>query len=189
MSGGSVVLRRINASDTKNIVKWRNLGSVRVNLYTQTELTEKQQEEWLQTKVSTGLCAQYIIVVQENGAPIDIGTVFIKNIDRDSNKGEFGIFIGEEAARGKGYGKQAIRQMLAVGFGELGLNRIYLTVMADNLAAIEAYQDTGFQYEGVLREDFLRYDGYVDIVAMGLTAKRWREVQTDAVGASDREPQ
>jgi RimJ/RimL family protein N-acetyltransferase len=81
-----VILRKIKASDTDNIVRWRNSDSVKRNLFTQSELTAEQHLGWLKSKVETGSCAQYIIVVSENSTNTDIGTVFIKNIDRQSNK-------------------------------------------------------------------------------------------------------
>lgn len=93
---GVISLRPISESDTENIVRWRNSDTVKKNLYTQTDLTQGQHRVWLRNKVATGLCYQYIIVETLDGDSKDIGTVFIKNIDSHSRKGEFGIFIGEE---------------------------------------------------------------------------------------------
>jgi UDP-4-amino-4,6-dideoxy-N-acetyl-beta-L-altrosamine N-acetyltransferase len=168
-----VILRKIKASDTDNIVRWRNSDSVKRNLFTQSELTAEQHLGWLKSKVETGSCAQYIIVVSENNTSIDIGTVFIKNIDRQSNKGELGIFIGEADAHGKGYAKLAVTEILRIAFEEMMLNRVYLTVMADNIAGIKAYEKAGFQCEGVLKEDYLRGITYIDVIVMGVTKKMW----------------
>ncbi len=176
MSGAGIVLRKIAESDTANIVKWRNSESVRRNLYTQSALTEAQHLEWLKTKVRNGLCAQYIITSVADDK--DIGTVFIKNIDRQSNKGEFGIFIGEDSGRGKGYAKIAAKKMLRIAFEELKLNRVYLTVMQDNIAAVISYKNAGFVVEGVMKEDFFRNNNeYVDIILMGITKSMWEQQQ------------
>ncbi|MGI5943105.1 MAG: GNAT family N-acetyltransferase [Pelotomaculaceae bacterium] len=168
-----VILRKIKASDTDNIVRWRNSDSVKRNLFTQSELTAEQHLGWLKSKVETGSCAQYIIVVSENSTNTDIGTVFIKNIDRQSNKGEFGIFIGEADARGKGYAKLATIEILKIAFEKMMLNRVFLTVMADNISGIKVYEKAGFLCEGVLREDYLRGNTYVDVLVMGVTKKMW----------------
>lgn len=170
-----VFLREIAASDTPNIVRWRNSESVKKNLFSQSELTPEQHLAWLKNKVETGLCAQYIIVVIENDISIDIGTIFIKNIDRKNNKGEFGIFIGEVDARGKGYAKLAVNAILKIAFDQLLLNRVYLSVLFDNIAGIKVYEDSGFRREGVLKEDYLRDDIYVDVLLMGVTKKMWSE--------------
>jgi RimJ/RimL family protein N-acetyltransferase len=101
--------------------------------------------------------------------------VFIKNIDRKNNKGEFGIFIGDPNARGKGFTKLAVATILRIAFTEMMLNRVYLTVMADNIAGIKAYEKAGFQLEGVLKEDYLRDSTHIDVIVMGITMKKWLE--------------
>lgn len=42
-----VVLRKINELDTANIVRWRNSESVKMNLFTQSELSAEQHLDWL----------------------------------------------------------------------------------------------------------------------------------------------
>lgn len=175
-------LRKITVDDTDNIVKWRNTDSVKKNLFTQTELLPEQHLRWIKEKVNTGVCAQYIIVINEDGAEIDIGTVFIKNIDRKNCKGEFGIFISEVGNRGKGYRKIATQEMPKISFDELMLNRVYLSVIEDNLSAISSYEKAEFIKEGILKEDYLRSDGYVDVVIMGVTRKMWKNEQNMSGG-------
>lgn len=172
-SKSAVKIRPILLDDTHLIVKWRNDANVKKNLYSQSDLTEAQHINWFHNQVSTGRCSQFII--EENspgGRPL--GTVFIKNIDQNNQKGEFGIFIGEEWGRGKGYASLATALILDHAFKELKLNRVYLTVFCDNLPAIKAYERAGFLKEGLLRQDYLRTDGFVDVVYMGLTAEFWK---------------
>lgn len=174
----SLYLRPINLGDTVDILRWRNSFDVKKNLYTQEELTKEQHIWWLNYKVSTGECAQFIIEISENigtETPVPIGTVFIKNIDYQNNKGEFGIFIGEPELRGRGYASQATKQILEHAFENLKLNRIYLTVFYDNAPAIKVYEKAGFEKEGLLKQDFLRYDGYCDVMCMGITVDMWKK--------------
>ena len=125
----------------------------------------------MKTKVLTGLCEQFVIYDREMELPV--GSVFIKNIDRQASKGEYGIFIGEEAARGKGLGGEAAQMMLRYGFEALGLNRIYLSVFADNAAAIASYRHAGFRGEGRLKQDFWADGRYHDIVLMAVLREEW----------------
>lgn len=163
-----ISLRPLSLTDTDNIVKWRNDPAVKKNLYSQAELKPAQHVTYFERYVKTGKCAQFIIVVNEEGHHTDIGTIFIKNIDKANRSGEYGIFIGEESGRGKGYARIATEKILKYGFEELKLHRIYLTVMADNFPAIKTYERTGFKREGLMRDDYLRSDGYVDIVMMSI---------------------
>lgn len=166
-------LRPITEADTDNIVRWRNLESVKRNLYARDEVTRESHLQWLHTQVQTGRCVQYILECPEG----DIGTVFIKNIDNFHKKGEYGIFIGEEAARGKGYGRRATEQMLRIAFEELDLNRVSLHVFEENIPGIRAYQHAGFKTEGILRDDFRYEDEYLNAVVMGITRKMWLALQ------------
>lgn len=173
----SIQIRPITESDTQLIIKWRNDPQIVRNLYTQDMLTQEQHLRWLHNYVNTGKCSQFIIEECMDVEKRAIGTVFIKNIDTKNSKGEFGIFIGEKFARGLGYGTAATKEILYHTFEVLGLNRVYLTVFHDNIYAIKAYKQAGFEQEGILKQDFLRYDGYCDVLCMGITAERWKQKQ------------
>ncbi|MDE7044404.1 MAG: GNAT family N-acetyltransferase, partial [Acetatifactor sp.] len=86
------------------------------------------------------------------------------------NKAEYGIFIGEDDARGRGIGTAAAKLMLRYCFEEEGLHRIYLRAFSSNLQAIRSYEKAGFVREGLLRDD-VRIDGkYCDIQWMAAVA-------------------
>lgn len=157
--------------DTPLIVRWRNLPSVYQNLYTRAPLTAEQHMAWMENKVKKGLCEQFIICDRQISFPV--GSVFIKNIDREARKGEYGIFIGEECARGKGMGSEAARLMVQYGFETLELNRIYLSVFATNKSAIASYQRAGFRQEGTLRQDFFAGGQFQDVVLMAMLREEW----------------
>ena len=118
-----------------------------------------------------------MITVDNDGVKTDIGTIFIKNLDHANHNGEYGIFIGEATARGKGYAKAATELILRHGFEVLGLHRIYLTVMSDNYPAIKTYEKCGFLREGVMREEYLRDGAYVDIIMMAMLKQDWDNKQ------------
>lgn len=173
----AITIRPIELFDTDNIVKWRNAPSVKKYLYSQDELTAEQHRNYFHTYITTGKVKQFIISENHDGECHDIGTSFIKNIDTHSNKAEFGIFIGEENVRGKGYGTIATKLTVDYAFDVLKLNRLYLTVFSDNVAAIKAYKNCGFTIEGNLKQDFLRYDGYADVSIMAIVNDSRRKVR------------
>ena len=96
-----VRLRAITEKDTANILKWRNSTDVRKNLFGQADLTESEHIEWLDKKIKTGLCFQYIIEITDDTNRIDIGTVLLKRKETDLSEGEFGMFIGNANYRGQ----------------------------------------------------------------------------------------
>lgn len=165
-----VQLRKIELSDTANIVKWRNSDDVRKNLFTQDDLTEEQHINWFHSKVEPGCCAQYIIEAIDNDVKTDIGTTFIKGIDYETSEGEFGIFIGEPAYRGKHLASFATKEMLNVGFYELGLSRIYLSVFDDNIPAKTTYQKLGFEFSS--KTDVVNGK---KVLYMSISKRKWEE--------------
>ena len=79
------------------------------------------------------------IVLDENGRPI--GTCSVYNVSGDS--AAIGIRIGERSCWGKGYGTEAVKQLLDWCF-DAGLEVIRLRVLAENLRAIGCYRKCGF---------------------------------------------
>ncbi|MEE1111251.1 MAG: GNAT family protein, partial [Alphaproteobacteria bacterium] len=57
--------------------------------------------------------------------------------DKLNKHAELGIAIGDKNYWGKGYGLSALKEMLARGFNELDLNKIWLRVEVDNVRAIK----------------------------------------------------
>lgn len=164
-----VYLRRMTGEDTDDIVAWRNSEGVRENFIYQELFTRESHENWIRTMVDTGRVVQMIICDLKTDRPL--GSVYIRDIDRRHNKAEYGIFIGEAEARGRGAGTAAARLMLRYCFEEEGLHRIYLRAFADNLQAIRSYEKAGFEKEGLLKDD-VRINGvYRDIVWMAAVGR------------------
>ena len=162
----SIYLRPMTYSDTDSIVRWRNTESVRKNFIYQALFTRESHENWIKTKVETGHVVQMIICETATDKPI--GSVYVRDIDYVHHKAEYGIFIGEESARGKGYGTEAARLMIRYCFEELKLHRLFLRVYAENLQAIRSYEKAGFEKEAYLRDDVYVEGRYRDIVLMGI---------------------
>lgn len=140
--GERIILRLISREDTKLIVAWRNNARVRKNFIFQEQFTEEMHNHWLDTKVASGEVVQFIITIKKDGVPI--GSVYFRNIDYDEKKAEYGIFIGEDTAVGKGYGTEAAELALEYAFHVLELKKVYLRVFADNKSAIQSYLNAGF---------------------------------------------
>ena len=107
ITGEKVVLRPMGYEDTDLIVKWRNNERVRGNFIYRETFTAKGHENWIKTMVATGRVVQFIICEKKDMRPV--GSVYFRDIDRIKKEAEYGIFLGEDDAAGKGYGTETAR--------------------------------------------------------------------------------
>lgn len=206
MSTEKVSLRPITAADTDKIVTWRNRDFVWRNFIYQKPFTKEGHETWLREQVEPGYVAQFIICVEEESACLqkvddrrdaavdggvepmtdavsrqrEIGSVYLRDIDREKGEAEYGVFIGESDALGHGYGTQAAKRMLDFGFRELSLKKIFLRLLADNPRARKSYEKAGFQLIPNRRETVILEQGAQEVLFMEIDRGRWEERKNKA---------
>lgn len=163
-SSVGIYLRPMMREDTDLIVAWRNSEEVRRHFIYQAPFTREGHLNWIKNMVETGKVIQMIICDLAGDTPL--GSVYVRDIDRQHLKAEYGIFIGEKSARGRGVGTAAARLMLDYCFQEEKLHRIYMRVFATNERSIHSCEKAGFIKEGFLREDVCIDGQYRDIVWM-----------------------
>jgi len=164
--GKKVRIRLMTPDDTDLIVKWRNNGRVRNNFIYRGPFTREVHENWIRTKIETGQVVQFIIESIEDNKPI--GSVYLRDINREAGKAEYGVFIGEDDAVGRGFGTEAAKLALTYAFRDLNLHKVYLRVIADNSVARKSYEKVGFKEEGIFKDDVLLDGEYKDVVFMAI---------------------
>lgn len=143
LQADAIYLRQMQISDTDNVIAWRNNPRVRHNFIYQGLFTAEGHLNWIKTQVEPGHVVQFIIC--ENDSDRAVGSVYFRDIDRERKCAEYGIFIGEDDAVGKGYGTQAARLALSYAFSEMLLDFVFLRVFADNTGARKSYERAGFR--------------------------------------------
>lgn len=170
---GDIFLRPMTEEDTDLIVCWRNSDAVRTNFIYRELFTRQSHEKWIETMVKTGRVVQMMICERtasngDIGEGKPVGSVYIRDIDHVHHKGEYGIFIGEDSARGRGIGTTAARLMIKYAFDELELHKLFLRVFADNTGALRSYEKAGFQREAYLKDEVCIDGIYRDMVLMAV---------------------
>jgi RimJ/RimL family protein N-acetyltransferase len=108
-----------------------------------------------------------------------IGWLGFDEWDRHNKVATLFIGIGNRTMRGKGYGKQAVIELLRYGFNEMKLYRAQLLVLPFNLAGVKLYEGVGFVQEGVSRQMVLRDDRRYDLLHYGLLREEWEKREKD----------
>ena len=102
-----------------------------------------------------------------------IGYAGLTGLSATNRSGEYFILIGNQAWWGKGVATAVTQQVLARGFGELGLNRVMLTVSEPNAGGVKAYRKAGFAVEGRLRQACCRQGRFHDKLVMSVLHEEW----------------
>ncbi len=165
LQGKDIYLRKMTEDDTDLIVKWRNQDFVRENFIYQKPFTRQGHRSWIENMIKTGRVVQFVICTAR-GTPV--GSVYLRDIDRDHKKAEYGIFIGAREAMGRGYGTQAAELMIRYSFEKLGLHKLMLRVLAGNDRARKSYERAGFVQEAYLRDEVYLAGRYRDVILMAV---------------------
>ncbi len=141
--GKKVSLRMMTEQDAELIVKWRNSDRVRKNFIYREDFTLEGQIAWKKNMIDTGKVVQMIICDNEEDYR-PVGCVYYRDIDNDKKEAEYGIFIGEDDAIGKGFGSETADLATDYARDEMGLKRVILRVFKYNTSAINSYKHAGF---------------------------------------------
>ena len=97
-----------------------------------------------------------------------IGHVGLYNIDFRVRKAEFAILIAGDENQGKGYGTLCTEFMIQYAFSELNTRKITLSLLSDNVRALNLYKKLGFEQEGRLKEEQYGNGKFNDLILMAL---------------------
>jgi RimJ/RimL family protein N-acetyltransferase len=167
-------LEFLEREDFYKIVDW-NKDTNRDFLYQwagpwyQYPLTEKQIEDRIinnANKTDSDILVFKIILAETNEM---IGIIELFKIDRIVGTAVAGKFlIGDERQRGRGLGKQILKELLRIGFDELGLNTIGINVFDFNIGATKCYESVGFGKKNFIEKVYKSENGFWNLYEMSI---------------------
>lgn len=78
------------------------------------------------------------------------------------------FLVVRSAMQRRGYGAAALDALIDRAFGELDLHKLWLIVRRDNRKSQAMYLRAGFEFEGVLRDEYCVGGRFFDMVRMGI---------------------
>ena len=129
----------------------------------QTTITEDDERAYLAALVASRTDRAYSIF--EGDAYV--GQCSINQIYWPAKSGRVFLVVckGHQA---RGHGAAAMRALIARAWDELDLHKLWLIVRRDNRAAQAMYLKMGFDFEGVLRDEYCVAVAYFDMVRMAI---------------------
>lgn len=133
-------LRKLKIEDASLMLEWMHDKSVVKDM--QDNFTEKTIEDCRKfiIKAEDAIHDLHLAIIDDED--IYMGTVSLKNI-KDATA-EFAIVI-RKSAMGKGYSEYGMREIIRIGFEELGLKQIYWYVNKENSRAVRFYDKNGYK--------------------------------------------
>lgn len=164
--GDKVYLSPICKDDAEIYTKWVNDASMTDNLgFTWQQIGIEKEAEALES-----LAEGYnFAIIRREGNKL-IGNIGFNEINQIHRNAIFGLFIGDEEDRGKGYGSESIRLLLKFGFETLNLNNVMLRVFEFNKNAIACYEKIGFKKIGERRKAYFVRGKYHNEIYMDILA-------------------
>lgn len=174
------MLKQIEASDLKKlsglISGWVNDGLVTYYMFTgQTPKNSKQILADFEKLLGNDHNVIFLVLDKKTKKPV--GYAGLYEINPTARKAEFRVLIGETDFWGKGLGTEITELLTFYGFDRLNLNRVYLGFTSDNKSAQKAYENSGYKFEGTLKQDIYRNSQYYDSIRMAILRDEYYKKQ------------
>ncbi len=170
--GRAVLLRPLERRDAATLARHLEEAEVRRALHLGAPLDVADEEVFIEGLSRRAGDRVFGIALVEGGRLL--GVCGLHGIASGGGEAQFGIFIGDGADRGKGYGTEATRLAIGYGFEVLGLRRIWLQVEPQNRRALSAYERVGFRRVGRAPGTASGDAAAREVVSMALLREEWR---------------
>ena len=176
--GEKVKLRALEMSDLDNIMKGWNNFEMRRFLSGAMPMSQNMEREWLEsvTKERPWKDGRITLAIEDKKTGEFLGSTGIFDISKQTQRAEFGIAIHNPDNWGKGYGTDATKVMLWIGFQVLGLNSIYLYTASYNERGQKAYEKAGFKKIGTFRQADFMEGQFHNLIAMDILKDEFLEM-------------
>jgi RimJ/RimL family protein N-acetyltransferase len=143
----------------------------RLTSWASAPLSPRAVERLFEDREHSQMDDSFAIHLSDEEEPI--GVISLVNISEANASAELSVIVGHPEDRHHGYGAEAIAVLLDYAFGDLGLNRVGLSVFEFNEDAIAAYGKLGFREEGRLRRALRRDNAFHDAILMSVLEEEW----------------
>lgn len=133
----------------------------------QSDVSEREEGEYIERIVASKQDRVYSVFDDE----VYVGQVSLNQIYWPAKNARIFVVVRREL-QGRGFGTSAVERLVEKAFGELGLRKVWLIVRKDNRHAQAMYLRLGFDFEGVLRDEYCVNGTYYDMVRMARLAQR-----------------
>lgn len=144
---GEIYLRAIELSDYKDMFEYGSDEEVTKMLTWNTFKTEEEVTQVINnvfmTRPANGIPSAYVIVLKDENKMI--GTCDFSKINHDKSEGEIGYALNR-TYWGRGYMTISCKALIDFGFDYLGLKRINIRHLKENIGSQRVIEKCGFEF-------------------------------------------
>jgi RimJ/RimL family protein N-acetyltransferase len=175
INGEKVALRAVEKEDLALLRDWRNIVEFRRNFREVRELNMANQETWYAKVNSSPNDFMFTLVDAKTQEPIGAcGLLYINWVIRSA---DFSFYIGKNNAYmdADGWAHEAAKLLLAYGFHNLNLNKIWMELYEFDHAKINFFtQQFHFQQDALLRDNCFEDGRYWNSLIISLLQKDFK---------------
>jgi len=178
IDGDQITLRGLRKEDMENYRSWLDNSNATQFMESGWRPTSSEELDKLY-EISTQPQDTAVFVIENKNTRKAIGICGLYLIQWVCRRAEFRILIGDDSARGQGFGTEAAKLCLTYAFNKLNLNLVYLGVNSENKAAVRSYENAGFVSEGLRRQLIYRNGRYYDALMMSVLRDEYDSIEED----------
>lgn len=171
-------LRDLEQADSERLYAWRRDPEVDRWMSGSKPQDADSHQQWFEALCGDPDRCGWIIAADAT----PVGFLVLAGLAGRHRRAEWGWFIGEAQARGRGAGRAAQALGLDRAFGEYAVEKVWSEVLADNEVALKAQAAAGFRREGYLRQHVRKGDRVHDVVVLGILKDEWMQRREAARG-------
>lgn len=172
-----VVLRPLRLEDMGGMLEWmRDKDTQQFFQSPMGERTEKDVADFIRGAKSEPEDGGSVHLAVVDAMDEYLGTVSLKNYTGRDRNAEFAISL-RPGIRGRGIGEEATKALLRLAFDKWNLERVYLSVLPENIRAIRLYERCGFTCEGEFLRHLYIHGEYRDLRWYGMVKEKYEEIK------------
>lgn len=180
-----LILREYSIDDWQDVLEYQSQPDY-LRFYDWSERDEQSVKEFVGQFISAQAEAlrikyQFAVTLSETGRLI--GSAGIRKEKQEAVEGEIGVELNP-AYWGKGYAAEAIRAVMRFGFDDLGLHRIWVKIISENIRSVRLVERVGMRLEGRLRENEWFKERWWDTLIYGMLDYEWYARENPGPGSN-----
>lgn len=172
-----VELVRVSLADKASLREWRNDPAVSKWMYTNHVISEDEHSVWFDAMLADASKVYWKIVADG----VAVGSVFLTGVSSQGSSCEWGMYLADVNARGKGVAQAACALSFRYAFNELAVDVVKCEAVAQNENAIGLYESVGYVRTGLQTDAVKRDNEMLSVVTLEMTRDSWNMSESNVL--------